>query len=170
MIPDFLNWCNSLLGTPPSSAAANPVQAPSVFDLPAEQRAVYLNRWRDEQIAHIGALTDVASLIEALNAHNGYFREAALARCAVWLHADLLPALLLRLNDWVPQVRTQAQATLAQYLAQHDPAIAGKLVTLLPQVAALGQRHRADHQASQLANRAVLATSRVLATFAKRLA
>jgi hypothetical protein len=151
MIPDFFNWCRSLLGSPPSSDVTNPVQAPSVFDLPLEQRAGDLNRWRDEQIARIGALTDVASLIEAMDDHNGYFRHAALARCAVWLHADLLPALLLRLNDWVPQVREQAQATLAQYLAQYDRAIASKLITLLPQVAALGQRQRADHKASQLA-------------------
>jgi hypothetical protein len=150
MILDFYNWCRSFLaGT--DDDATSPPQAPAAIVLPSEQRASYLARWKDEQMAAIAALTDVPSLIDALSNGNGYLRQAALARCAVWPHADLLRALLLRLNDWVPQVRAQAQAALAQYLAQHDPAIAGKLITLLPQVAALVRWQRADHKASQLA-------------------
>lgn len=40
--------------------------------------------------------------------YSGYVRQAALDRAAELRSLDLLPAIVDRLNDWVPQVRQRA--------------------------------------------------------------
>lgn len=74
---------------------------------------------------------------------SGYVREAALRRLTSEDNSVLaLPYLLLRVNDWVPQVRTFATAAVKMLLA---PKHAAAWVPVLGLVDQLRFRSRADH-------------------------
>lgn len=53
--------------------------------------------------------------IATLN-YSGYLRELALDYCQKFANFEVLPYVLLRLNDWVPQVQVKAQEVLADIL------------------------------------------------------
>lgn len=73
---------------------------------------------------------------------NGFVREVAVRELNELLSPEALAALLERLNDWVPQVRQQADAGVRRYLmAEHAPALLYALQPLM----ALAERQRADH-------------------------
>ncbi len=55
--------------------------------------------------------------IASLN-HNGYVREAALEYLSNLDRPEIIPYILLRLNDWVPQVRSAAKITLDKIIPQ----------------------------------------------------
>jgi len=57
-----------------------------------------------EEFAHLYGLA-------SLN-HNGYVREKALGHLKNYPAHEVLPYILIRLNDWVPQVRRQAKESL----------------------------------------------------------
>lgn len=150
MITDFYRWCSALFANKRSDELAS-AQARPALNPSTDEYSAYFSRWQNEQLAGIARVSNATDLCEVLENGNGYFRQAALVRCAQLRNAELLPSLLLRLNDWVQSVREQAQSALTSYLAQPDPAIAAKLISLLPQVAALGRGQRADHTPSQSA-------------------
>ncbi len=55
---------------------------------------------------------------------SGYVREAAIQELAQYGHGAGIPFLLLRIDDWVPQVREAARKAIAPYLTQeHAQAV-----------------------------------------------
>jgi hypothetical protein len=86
--------------------------------------------------------------VDALSAdmahYNGFVREAALQRAAGLRSTDLLPAVVDRLNDWVPQVRQRAHDLVLEWLPLLD---ADAAVRLLGAVQHLRMTRRADHSA-----------------------
>lgn len=83
-----------------------------------------------------------AAVVGLLGAHNsGYIREAAVRRLALVHGGGEMAPLLLRANDWVPQVRGLALDALRERLA---PAYAAAWVRWLHLVLRLGGRGSAD--------------------------
>lgn len=74
--------------------------------------------------------------------YSGYVREAALDRAAELRSLDLLPAVVDRLNDWVPQVRQRANALVLDWLPLLDADVA---IRLLGTVQHLRVARRIDH-------------------------
>jgi hypothetical protein len=87
--------------------------------------------------------------------HDGFIREAAIARCVALNRMDLLPLVVGRLNDWVPQVRDAARAGV---LALAPVCSRAALLGILPGVLALGRARRSDHAAWIAGFEALLAT------------
>lgn len=98
---------------------------------------------------------------------NGLVREAAVRELGEQPSPEALTALLERLNDWVPQIRTLAKAALQRYLTSGHAA---ELLYALPQLMALAGRQRDDHAptlaAARLALQAGSVRSQVEAAFA----
>jgi len=92
----------------------------------------------------VRACTSIDDLSAWIGHYDGYTREAALRRAAQLASPLLLPAIVERLNDWVPQVRVLAQEVLLGMLA---PISNGEALRLLPVVQRLRQAGRADHSA-----------------------
>lgn len=76
--------------------------------------------------------------------HDGHVREAAVRRLGEVVPSDVLPFLLLRANDWVPQVRTAATRALTRHL--HVGSVPG-WIDVLPALDRLQQATRGDHRA-----------------------
>lgn len=92
----------------------------------------------------VAASQDHVQLFEWTKHYSGYIRETAIARC-VWLgQAECLPPLVDRLNDWVPEVRRAAADGLLTLLATVP---AEHFIPLLPQLRALTEAKRTDHEA-----------------------
>lgn len=88
------------------------------------------------------APSDQPSLEDELNHYSGYERQAALERCAALDRTDLLPLVIVRLNDWVPAVRHAARVTM-QHLLPLAPV--PQLMQILPNVLRLREMSRSDH-------------------------
>jgi HEAT repeat protein len=73
---------------------------------------------------------------------DGRVREAVVRALGEAGDGRVLPFIVLRLNDWVPEVRRAANAALAAYVR---PAFARHLLAALPLVQALERQQRADH-------------------------
>lgn len=84
---------------------------------------------------------------------NGLVREAAVRELGEQPSPEALTALLERLNDWVPQIRTLAKAALQRYLTSEH---ATELLYALPQLMALAGRQRDDHGPTLAAARSAL--------------
>jgi hypothetical protein len=82
--------------------------------------------------------------VDRARSHNGYEREAAVKALARSADTAVLPALLERSNDWVPQVRRAAQEGLRAFLRSEH--VAG-WAPALGQVAALHRAGRSYHSA-----------------------
>jgi hypothetical protein len=83
-------------------------------------------------------------LVKLLSMHaNGRVREAAVMSLDAIHDGTEIPFLLLRLNDWVPQVRARARAVVA---ARMTPESARSFVVALPFLVRLLGARRADHQ------------------------
>ena len=91
---------------------------------------------------HPAAVDDQASLADELSHYSGYARQAALERCAALDRTDLLPLVVVRLNDWVPAVRSVARATMRRLLPQTPVA---QLLQILPDVLRLREMSRSNH-------------------------
>ena len=77
-----------------------------------------------------------------LSSYSGYDRQAAVQALQQLRHADALPELLVRVNDWVPQVRLAAHAAVCSFLqAPYLP----QWFRSLDAIVALARSHRADH-------------------------
>jgi hypothetical protein len=83
-----------------------------------------------------------AIMAVAASHRNGYVREAAVRGLAESRDGRAVPYLLLRLNDWVNQVRAAAREAIEVFL---QPAFASDIIAALPVVSALVRRTRADH-------------------------
>ena len=76
-----------------------------------------LKALREVAPAQLSELTELHpgahALLGAMSFHwSGYVREAAVRQLAQIRTGDELPFLLIRLNDWIPQVRTAARQTI----------------------------------------------------------
>ncbi|HEX2078113.1 MAG TPA: HEAT repeat domain-containing protein [Longimicrobium sp.] len=89
----------------------------------------------------VPAGTEAAVLGLVASHSSGFVREAAVQRLALVGGGDELPPLLLRANDWVPQVRNRAVDALC---ARVLPAYAGAWVRWLRLVLRLGGERRQD--------------------------
>ena len=94
--------------------------------------------------AEVGQRSTVEALLADLSHSDGYVREAALKRAAELRASALLPAVVERLNDWVPQVRRRAQNLVLDWLRTLD---ADAAVRLLGAVEPLRRARRTDHSA-----------------------
>jgi hypothetical protein len=93
-------------------------------------------------IAEVRQQSDADALAADMDHYSGYVREAALERAQA-LHAPaLLPAIVERLNDWVPQVRARAQALVLDWLPALD---ADAALRLLGAIQYLRDARRSDH-------------------------
>ncbi len=82
-------------------------------------------------------------LLKLLSMHpNGRVREAAVEHLAVVHDGSEIPFLLLRLNDWVPQVRARARAVVRERLV---PSSARSFVGASPLLMRLLNARRVDH-------------------------
>ncbi|PJK08956.1 hypothetical protein CO608_07940 [Lysobacteraceae bacterium NML08-0793] len=89
---------------------------------------------------------DSALILRDLMSPDGYARERALHQLApAQVNGPVLSAVLLRLNDWVPQVRQAAQEVLRQLSAGLGFE---QLQAVLPALQALERGRRADHSES----------------------
>ena len=79
----------------------------------------------------------------AASHRSGYVREAAVRGLARTGDGRAVPYLLLRLNDWVKQVRAAAREAIEVFF---QPALASDVIAALPVVWALARRTRADHE------------------------
>lgn len=93
-------------------------------------------------IAEVHQQDDVDALAIDMSYYDGYVREAALKRANVLRAPALLPAIVERLNDWVPQVRARAQALVLDWLATLDADAALRLLGALQH---LRDARRSDH-------------------------
>lgn len=83
------------------------------------------------------------SLAERLRSRNGYEREAAVREAQRLADGALLPWLLERANDWVPQVRAAALAALRSHMQEE---LLPRWCASLDAVVALERAGRADHR------------------------
>jgi HEAT repeat protein len=92
-------------------------------------RYYHLQNWQSLQPSDVGRLAQsklATSLVDLASFHsNGYVREAAVGELASQRTAKELPFLLIRLNDWVPQVRNAAEQAVRTRI---EPAYAVHLL------------------------------------------
>ncbi len=82
-------------------------------------------------------------LIRFMRDYNGYVRQAAIARSVTLADAELLPEIVERLNDWVPQVRDAARSAVLTLLPLMP---AQQVIGLLPAFMKLYSAGRSDHR------------------------
>lgn len=92
----------------------------------------------------VAASQDHVQMLEWTKHYSGYIRETAIARCVELGKAECLPAMVGRLNDWVPEVRRAAADGLLTLLATVP---AEHFVPLLPPLRELTEAKRTDHAA-----------------------
>lgn len=81
--------------------------------------------------------------IDQTHSRDGYQRELAIRTLGQWRQVAALPALLERVNDWVPQVRLAALNALKALLTT---ANLDELILALPQLMQLRNRTRNDNE------------------------
>lgn len=90
---------------------------------------------------------------------DGFDREAGLLAIRSEQTSERLSAIIVRLNDWVPQVREAAKTALGDYLT---PKYAPWLIAQLPAILALEMRKRENHRVTLDNLEALLATPECL--------
>lgn len=101
-----------------------------------------LQGYLDRQLDLLRACTSTDELSSFASDYSGYVRQAALVRCIELARPDLLPIVVGRLNDWVPQVRDSARTVLMTLL----PVVpVPQLLATLPAILRLQYAGRADH-------------------------
>lgn len=98
--------------------------------------------WTQQERIDARHCNSIDALSVYLRHYNGYVREAALQRAAELASPLLLPAIVERLNDWVPQVRSQAREALRALLPSLD---ADAILGVLPDMQDLSRAGRTDH-------------------------
>jgi len=80
----------------------------------------------DDPIWQVGACSSIGELGGFLDHRSGYVREAAVARAVSLRGPGAVPAVMLRLNDYVPEVRAAARRAVQTLLpfAGHDDLLA----------------------------------------------
>lgn len=100
--------------------------------------------WVKPDIEKAQAAQHDSELVVLLSHRNGYVREAAVTRSAELLLPTILPHLMPRINDWVPQVRQAANKAVEAYLYADKFE---DVLDALPSVYWLKNCGRADHAA-----------------------
>jgi len=95
------------------------------------------------EIKEIRECSSLSELLILFSHYSGFIREAAISQSASFQDPSVIVPLIVRLNDWVPQVRLAAQNALKTYLVNENTAV---LVSLLPEFAKLRTRGRARHE------------------------
>ncbi len=90
---------------------------------------------------------------------DGFDREAGLRAIRSEQTSERLSAIIVRLNDWVPQVREAARLALDDYLT---PSYTTWLIAQLPAIVALEKRKRENHRITLDKLEALLATPECL--------
>lgn len=111
-------------------------------------------RVREIQETHDAA----RALVELSRFGNGFVREAAVQRLAGQASTEALLAILERLNDWVPQVRQQAQTAVEQFLVVERVDL---LLQVLTPLLALADKQRVDHRGTLLNARSLFSLPQV---------
>jgi hypothetical protein len=89
-----------------------------------------------------GGATSLEDLTVYAGHSSGYVREAALRRCVELARPELLPLVVDRLNDWVPQIRDMARRALLTLL----PFVsASQMLSALPDILQLHSVGRVNH-------------------------
>lgn len=88
------------------------------------------------------ATTSVEDLVRLSSSFDGFKRENAVRRLGLIGDPVAIPALIVRANDWVPEVRAAAYGALVKMLT---PANALAFVSSLPQLLHLQKCTRGDH-------------------------
>jgi HEAT repeat protein len=88
------------------------------------------------------ATTSVEDLLRLSSSFDGFKRENAVRRLGLIGDPVAIPALIVRANDWVPEVRAAAYGALVKMLT---PANAVAFVSSLPQLLHLQKCTRGDH-------------------------
>jgi hypothetical protein len=125
------SWLAPVRPEPDAAPAEAPATAP-----PSYARSIA------DIIAEVRRQNDAAALAIDMSHYNGYVRQAALERANELRAPALLPAIVERLNDWVPQVRARAQALVLVWLPSLD---ADASLRLLGAVQHLRDARRSDH-------------------------
>ena len=100
--------------------------------------------WDFPELARFKRAPDGWAVMAVAASHrNGYVREAAVSGLAASREGRSVPYVLLRLNDWVTQVREAAHQAIETFL---QPEFASDVVAALPAIRALARRTRADHE------------------------
>lgn len=123
---------------PAPDAPVEPVQRP-----PAQVRST-LAQYIGDLVVEVRRCNDPVALAADIGHYDGYVREAALKRAAELRSPDLLPAIVDRLNDWVPQVRRRAAGLVLDWLPMLDADVALRLLGTVQHLRTAG---RADHSA-----------------------
>jgi hypothetical protein len=84
----------------------------------------------------------VAQLSDLARDYSGYVRQAVVNRCAALALPELLPIIVSRLNDWVPEVRHAAQDATMVMIQGLPPA---PLLAILPAIQHLHISGRTEH-------------------------
>lgn len=91
---------------------------------------------------HFRSQDEFAHLVVLSRSYDGRVREEATRRLGDLCRADALPALIERLNDWVPEVRAAAHVAIEPLIVERH---ASALVQNLVQLQQLRARGRDDH-------------------------
>lgn len=84
-----------------------------------------------------------SELIKLSTHYNGHIREASIKQLALLNTPTAIPALLVRINDWVPQVRQAADTALQQLATTENAAT---YIRYLPKIYHLKNCRRYNHQ------------------------
>ncbi|ALU43155.1 HEAT repeat domain-containing protein [Pseudoalteromonas rubra] len=104
----------------------------------SQLKKITLNRnTQPEQVATI------EELIKLSQDHDGHKRENAVLRLGMMGDPVAFPCLIIRVNDWVPQVRYAAVKALSYLMVDENVEA---IIQCLPQVYHLQDCHRANHQ------------------------
>src|SRR5882757_8946634 len=113
---------------------------------------------KPKDVGHLASMGEMSvSLLEIASCHtNGYVREAAVWELGKTKTGAELPFLLIRANDWVPEIRSSARNYL---LNRIRPDYIHHLMDWLPLALRLSKVGRDDHSAILEAIRGLLASS-----------
>jgi hypothetical protein len=100
--------------------------------------------WVTPDLEKVQLARNDAELVVLLSDHNGYVREAAVTRAAALLLPTILPHLIPRINDWVPEVRLAANKAVEAYLLADK---FNDVLDALPSIYWLRSCERTDHTA-----------------------
>lgn len=151
-LPGIVRLLRSDLRNRPDAAAAG-TPLPSLPPLDWLRLDAALRRWDEELPLQPRGMAEAASCVAGLREHpaewalpciasmqpSGWLREAALARMRELRDPRCLPAVVLRLSDWVPRVQHLACDVFA---AHAGPGSGGALARAWPILCALGSGER----------------------------
>lgn len=100
--------------------------------------------WIEEEISSARVSENAQLLKTALSHTSGYVREAALKRAAETTWPEVLPGIIVRINDWVPQVRAAARDAFRGYIKAGQ---FNAIIAALPELFALRGCRRENHAA-----------------------